>query len=133
MRRRKHRFPRRNAYGVDNRQVVGGPPWADGDGFDISAKIPPEFAERKRETVPQMLQTLLAERFQLITSRETREVSAYALVGAKKGIKMAAAKPGADGSNMNSHNTHLVATNVTMANLARDLFARSRHRVSGDR
>jgi len=110
-----------NAYGVDISEVVGGPSWVDGDGFDIRAKIPEDAVEQRRTLVPLMLQSLLADRFHLVISRQRREVSGYALVVGKKGIRMSAAKAGQDGSHMSSHNTHLVAGNVTMEGFAKNL------------
>ena len=71
----------RNAYGVQNFQIVGGPDWFDRDRFDITAK-----ATLAEPTMPQfmaMAQALLAERFKLVIRRETREMPIYALVMAR--------------------------------------------------
>jgi len=75
----------RQAFGVMAYQITGGPKWLDTDRFDIEAKAqgnPP------REQVIAMLQTLLADRFQLKVHRETREGDVYALVVAKGGPKL---------------------------------------------
>ena len=117
-----------SAYGIDPSEVLGGPPWADGDGFDIRAKIPQDAVEQRRTLVPLMLQSLLAERFHLVVSNQRREVSGFALVVAKKGTRMSAARFGQDGSHMASHNTHLVAGNVNMEDFAKTL---SRNRDIG--
>ncbi|HEV2688630.1 MAG TPA: TIGR03435 family protein [Bryobacteraceae bacterium] len=110
------------AYNIDVGQISGGPNWADSDGYDINAKIPDEFAEnRTRDAVPQMVQSLLADRFQLVIHRDPREVSGYALVVAKRGSKMHPAKPDAQNSSMNSQNTRLIAENVTMGAFAKQL------------
>src|SRR5947209_7412353 len=74
----------RIAYGVKEYQVSG-PDWISATRFDILAKLP-EGAPR--EEVPQMLQTLLAERFKLTVHRETKEHSMYALVVGKNGPKL---------------------------------------------
>src|SRR5205814_5568237 len=58
--------------------------------FDILAKMP-EGATK--EQVPEMLQALLAERFQLKVHRENREQSIYALVVGKGGPKLKEAAP----------------------------------------
>jgi uncharacterized protein (TIGR03435 family) len=117
-----------NAWEIDMAQVFGGPNWIDSDSWDIAARIPAEFAQQTREKVPEMIQSLLADRFQLVIHREPREVSGYALVVAKKGPKMERAKPEQDGSYADSTNTHLTAKNVTMEALARRL---SRNRDIG--
>ncbi len=49
--------------------------------------------QRRRET-QHMLQALLANRFQLVLHRETKELPGYALVVAKSGPKLHDAKPG---------------------------------------
>ncbi len=109
------------AYAVDTRQILGGPNWMDSDSYDITARIPAEYAQQTREKVPEMIQSLLADRFQLIIHREPREVSGYALVVAKKGPKMERAKPEETGSHADSNNTHLTAKNVTMEAFANHL------------
>jgi uncharacterized protein (TIGR03435 family) len=79
------------AYAVQRIRVLGGPGWADSDQFDIAAKA--ESADATRDEIRSMLQTLLAERFQLALHRETREMPAYSLVLAKSGSKLKAAAP----------------------------------------
>ena len=54
------------------------------DLFDINAK--PEIPAKSDQLMP-MLQSLLAERFQLVIRPETKEVPGYALVVAKNGPK----------------------------------------------
>ena len=111
-----------DAYRVDMRQIFGGPAWVDSDSYDINAKIPAEFAEsRTRDTIPEMLQSLLADRFHLVIHREPRQASGYLLVVTKKGPKMQPTAPDAQGSNSHTKKTHLTAENVSMAGLARYL------------
>jgi uncharacterized protein (TIGR03435 family) len=89
----------RMAYGIQDFQISGGPAWLNSDRFDIEAKTdgPPEkepwklseeqrkaFLDRRRL----MVQALLADRFQLKTHRETKELPVYALVVAKNGPKL---------------------------------------------
>ena len=78
----------RLAYQVQDFQVVGGPGWLDSDRFDVVAKVPPHDGNRPAtEQTPSpislMLRALLAERFNLIVHKETREMPIYALVLAR--------------------------------------------------
>jgi uncharacterized protein (TIGR03435 family) len=80
------------ALDVQQFQILGGPAWKDlvsGDRFDIEAK-PPESSSSARSTPTssksapneeqrQMLQSLLADRFQLKFHRETKEGTDYIL------------------------------------------------------
>lgn len=79
------------AYRVKPYQVSG-PDWLGQTRFDISAKIPDGVPKDK---VPDMLQSLLLDRFKLTIRNEKKEDSVYALVVAKGGIKMkpAASEP----------------------------------------
>ena len=76
----------RQAFNVQESQIVGGPDWMTSDRFDIVAKAPEgEFtAERMRP----MLQSLLAERFKLAFHNETRDMAIYALVKARADGKL---------------------------------------------
>jgi hypothetical protein len=65
--------------------LLSGPDWLDSERFDIFAKFPPETNEHD---LLLMLQGLLAERFNLVSHRETRQFSAYALVIGKGGPKL---------------------------------------------
>jgi uncharacterized protein (TIGR03435 family) len=69
---------------------VSGPDWLRTQRFDILAKLP-EGATK--EQVPQMLQSLLEERFQMKVHRESRESNVYALVVAKGGPKLKESEP----------------------------------------
>src|SRR5206468_8536238 len=77
-------------------QVSGGPGWLTSEGFDIIAK-PPQSAEgssvgrvtkEQQSQVRQRLQALLAERFQLMIRRETKEMQVYSLGVARNGPKL---------------------------------------------
>jgi len=75
-------------------QVVG-PPWLttgpmNADRFDIRATLPPGATT---EQVPEMLQTLLVERFKLEFHREDRQQDVFALVVGKGGHKLKEAPP----------------------------------------
>jgi uncharacterized protein (TIGR03435 family) len=80
------------AYDVKQYQVSG-PSWMTaGQRFDIVATLP---AGATKEQVPEMLQTLLADRFKLEIHRETKDHSVYAMVVGKGGIKMKESEPDA--------------------------------------
>jgi bla regulator protein blaR1 len=92
------------AYDVRDFQVTGGPSWIDSERYDIQAKEPDSVAaemqklsqDQREELSRSMLQSLLADRFKLKLGHETKELPAYALVVAKGGPKLQAAKPDAD-------------------------------------
>ena len=79
----------RIAYKVKSYQIQG-PEWMTGERFNISAKLPDGA---KEEQVPEMLQTLLAERFKVAIHRQSKEQNVYALTVAKGGLKMKPAEP----------------------------------------
>lgn len=110
------------AWDVDDSAVLGGPGWLASDGWDINAKIPAEYAKKRTpDQFRQMIQNLLATRFQLAIHRQPREVSGHALVLTKSGTKMKAADPNERGPEFSNRNLHLKATNVTMVGFARRL------------
>ena len=74
------------AYQMMPDQISGGPSWVESDGFDIDAKASNPKATQAQ--LRQMLQTMLAERFQLQVHRATKELAIYALVQAKGGTKL---------------------------------------------
>ena len=69
------------AYSLEPPQVIA-PEWVAQQRFDISCNLP---AGATREQVPQMLQVLLAERFQVKVHKESREFPIYALTVSKGG------------------------------------------------
>src|SRR6266852_4121646 len=73
------------AYRLKPSQVAG-PDWIASQRFDIAAKLPDGASQ---DQFRDMLQTLLADRFQMKTHRETKESSVYVLGIAKSGLKMA--------------------------------------------
>lgn len=74
----------RIAFRVKNYQISG-PDWMASERFDISAKLPAGAPERE---VPEMLQTMLEDRFQMKMHRESKELPVYGLVMGKGGVKM---------------------------------------------
>lgn len=73
------------AYGIKYYQLSGGPAWLDNDRFDIVAKA---AGDASRAEMMPMLQTLLADRFQLKVHHEPKEGNVYALVIGKNGLKL---------------------------------------------
>jgi len=74
----------RIAYKVKEYQITG-PDWIASQRFDIHAKLP---AGATREQVPEMLQTLLEQRFQLKLHRDSKEFPVYGVVVGKGGLKL---------------------------------------------
>lgn len=93
------------AYDIRPFQISGGPDWIGTERFDIQGKVdggesqPDLFrmndADRRKteKAMQERLRSLLAERFQLVTRKETKEMPAYVLTVAKGGHKL---KPAPD-------------------------------------
>jgi len=71
---------------------LSGPDWMRSQRFDILATMP---AGASKDQIPEMLQALLAERFQLAIHRETKELPVFALVIGRNGTKLKEAAPDA--------------------------------------
>src|SRR5687768_4482580 len=69
----------RNAYRVQEFQIIGGPDWINTDRFDVEAVFP----DADRARVDLMLRALLAERFKLAVHNEKQERPIYALTFAR--------------------------------------------------
>ena len=80
------------AYDIRTYQQISGPGWLADDRFDITAKIPEGAAS---DQIPQMLQSLLEERFKVRIHWETKPLPAYALLLGKNGAKFVEARPDA--------------------------------------
>src|ERR1700760_1426055 len=81
------------AFEVSRNRIIGGAAWLgreDAQRFAIVAKMP-EGASTAQ--APEMLQALLAARFQLVVGREKRKIPVYALVVAKSGPHLAEEVP----------------------------------------
>lgn len=74
-----------SAWRLNRDQVIGGPGWLDTAGWDIDARLPDGASPTQ---APQMLQAMLADRFRLVTHRETRTLPVYVLTVAKGGVKL---------------------------------------------
>jgi uncharacterized protein (TIGR03435 family) len=68
---------------------ISGPDWIGSDRFDISATLPPGTTTQ----IPEMMQHLLEDRFQLKIHRDKKDFPVYVLEVAKGGLKMQANAP----------------------------------------
>jgi uncharacterized protein (TIGR03435 family) len=93
-----------------------GPDWLTSAHFDITVKPPAGFVYR--EQMRPMLQTLLAERFKLAVHRESKVMSAYALVRGKGDIKFRQVDPGDQGTSSSAQRGRYDGTRVTLAGFA---------------
>lgn len=80
------------AFRVKNYQVSG-PDWMRSSRWNVLARLPDGASQ---DQAPEMMQTLLAERFQLKIHREKRDQPVYALEVAKGGAKLETAAPSND-------------------------------------
>jgi uncharacterized protein (TIGR03435 family) len=111
-----------DAYQLKGRyQISGGPSWLDSDSdrFNIAAIALGDKAPSP-ENVRLMLQSLLADRFQLKVHREIKEGPVYALVVGKNGPRLKVSKPDEESSITASGNR---TANITMANQTADRLA----------
>jgi uncharacterized protein (TIGR03435 family) len=109
------------AYGVKDYQISG-PGWLASEKYDVVAKTGRPATD---DELRLMLQTLLAERFQMALHRETKELPMYALVVGKSGPKLQESK---GGSGSKEHGITidkgaLVYKNTSMPELADRLSA----------
>lgn len=78
-----------DAYKLEPYRIAGRADWMDNDRYDITARAPGENPPTSVQ-VETMLQTLLADRFQLRFHRETRQLPGYALALGRNGPKLQA-------------------------------------------
>jgi uncharacterized protein (TIGR03435 family) len=72
------------AYRVKLYQLTG-PEWMSTERYDINAKLPQGVSPEK---LPEMVQSLLSDRFGIRMHREKKEMSVYALVAGKPPLKL---------------------------------------------
>jgi uncharacterized protein (TIGR03435 family) len=80
------------AYPVKFEQILG-PDWLPSERFDIVAKLPDGAT---RAEIPEMLQTLIQDRFQMEMHRDKKEFPVYSLEVAKGGSTLKEAPPDPD-------------------------------------
>src|SRR5215471_5392239 len=76
----------RAAYNMESDKILGGPNWLDWDRFDVIAKVPPATS---RESLSLMLQSLLADRFNLVVRKDTKPMPTFVLTAGKPKMKQA--------------------------------------------
>jgi uncharacterized protein (TIGR03435 family) len=74
------------AFNVRDFQIIGGPSWIRSDRYEVNAK--PDGAVNGQEGLRPLFQKLLADRFKLEYTRETKEMPIYHLVVNKGGLKI---------------------------------------------
>ena len=75
------------AYGVQQKQVIGGPEWMSTIKWDVDGQ-PDIPGAPNSDQLRGMFQKLLADRFQLAFHKDEKEMSAYLLTVSKSGSKM---------------------------------------------
>jgi uncharacterized protein (TIGR03435 family) len=133
------------AYSVSEDNLAGGPGWMGSDLFDVVAKVPDGTT---LATANLMLQALLADRFKLVISHETRPVPRYVLSVGKGASKLKSAAgsgkpdcqqqqqagpggggrggPGAPGDPASTPNIKVACHNLTASDIAENL-----HQMAG--
>lgn len=94
-----------SAYGLNEFQITGGPAWMDSAKFNIDAKLP-EGAPQSQ--MPLMLQTMLADRFNMASHRESRIFRHFALTVANGGPKLRKASAGDHGGVVTSQSSNQI-------------------------
>jgi uncharacterized protein (TIGR03435 family) len=104
------------AYGVADHQISGGPSWLNSERYDIVAKWE---GDTSWAHVSQMVQTLLANRFQLRLHRETKQLAGYALVVGQNGPHLHEAEGTGQGTRIGKG--RIAAQRVSMEHFAKQL------------
>ena len=113
-----------SAYDVRDFQIIGGPGWVNTDRFDVLARSASDGAPGSRDSdiaaTRLKLRALLAERFQLVLHRETRELPQYVLRMNKDGPKPTlerASSAANSRTGIQSTCGHMTGTSASMTNL----------------
>jgi uncharacterized protein (TIGR03435 family) len=106
------------AYGLQEQEIVGGAKWLGTEKFDVVGD--PETQTRPSSDVyKQMVQNLLADRFQLTAHHESRDLSVYEIVIAKSGPKLQKNTGAPNGIPTVGYSPgQLVSSNATLADFA---------------
>jgi uncharacterized protein (TIGR03435 family) len=76
------------AYGIPDWKITGEPDWADSFAYDIKGTFP---AGAGPDQIPNMLRSMLQERFDFVAQFQTRVANVYALTQVRSGAKLKAA------------------------------------------
>ena len=117
------------AFALPDSRILGGPPWLATRKWDIEARAD-AAADAQLHALPstqarllkqQMLRSLLADRFNLATHTETRDLSVYILVVAKGGPKFSPSPTGGTTIDAGRGRVHVQGSDHTLALLADQL------------
>jgi uncharacterized protein (TIGR03435 family) len=122
-----------SAYRLFDFQLVGGPDWITTARFDIEAKVDraalplPRTTPGEPDVMSLMVQSLLEERFQVKTHRETRELPVFTLTVVKNGTTLTRTVEGSPGpgglkagssrSSTTAAGTEMSGSGITIARL----------------
>jgi uncharacterized protein (TIGR03435 family) len=110
-----------SAYGVGNDQVLEKPSWGDTQSFEVQAKVDPAdvpaFQMGGRKLCHAMLRELLADRFKLVVSQESRMLPVYDLEVGKGGPRFKESSAGAQEAG-GSHDGYIAMHAISMSTLA---------------
>ena len=117
----------REAYGITDLQILGGPKWLNSERFDIEAKTDSSVADKLRmlegdqRTLEEqrILQQLLADRFKLATHWDAKDLPVYALVVGKKGANLHASTEPNSGPHIFFITGQFIAQDRTLQEIAR--------------
>lgn len=113
------------AYGLQQNQVDGGPPWMRDQKFDLEAAPDPDGKYSYKQWGV-MLQQILANRFQLTCHHEVRDMPAYQLVETRDGSKLSASSPDTDAAanidvKKSGDATTVIATHAAISDFVKTL------------
>jgi uncharacterized protein (TIGR03435 family) len=109
----------RFAYGVQTRQVIGGPSWIENDRFDVTGR-PQAEGVPNNEQMRGLIKSLLGDRFKLAVHSEKRDLPAYLLTVGKQGHKLTqnTSNPNGLASTVRTGLGVISATNANMGHFA---------------
>ena len=111
------------AYDVPGFNITGGPRWISSERYDITAKAEADYDKLTVDNMRPLIRSLLANRFQLVIHRETKELPVYALVVAKSGAKLQV-NAGAPGPQVNGARGQLTGKKGNMSLFVAQLASR---------
>lgn len=109
------KFLIRVAYHVREDQISGGPKWMDSERYDVVAKIAGSSTDEQSR---QMLQRMLAERFQVRVHRDSREANTYQLTVARGGLKVSPSEEADGKGSASAGRGKIIGQKISMAQLA---------------
>ena len=127
----------RTAYQIDEFQLVGAPGWVSDERWDVMARnsslipddpntIPVTQRAILQPQLEEMLRSLLADRFQLVARRESRQQSVYFLIVGNRGHKLSQTTDASNSVSTNANNGRNLATfsGSSMGRLAQQISRR---------